>query len=161
MTITAISRVTVALGYDIATNQPVIRHWIDREEVIDTDGAHLFVMVGKKRGAISIRYKLHPLEKEDERALQGGPYSDFNRSFTTSAASTKSMQFPPAAKFKTSAGFPAESLFWQACLPKKDSSENRVAALPGTGQGAQPGAVFTSSHVRVVLMMRFNAGVLQ
>ncbi|MBV7547410.1 hypothetical protein KW849_14055 [Pseudomonas sp. PDM26] len=82
MTITAISRVTVALGYDIATNQPVIRHWIDKEEVIDTDGAHLFVMVGKKRGAISIRYKLHPLDKEDERALQGGPYSDFNRSFS-------------------------------------------------------------------------------
>lgn len=81
MTITAISRVTVALGFDIATNLPVIRHWIDREEVVDTDGAHLFVMVGKKRGAISIRYKLHPLEKEDERARQGGPYSDFNRSF--------------------------------------------------------------------------------
>ncbi|MDD1011306.1 hypothetical protein M5G27_27935 [Pseudomonas shahriarae] len=81
MTITAISRVTVALGFDIATKLPVIRHWIDREEVVDTDGAHLFVMVGKKRGAISIRYKLHPLEKEDERALQGGPYSDFNRAF--------------------------------------------------------------------------------
>jgi hypothetical protein len=82
MTITAISRVTVALGYDITTKQPVIRHWIDQEEVIDTDGVHLFVMVGKKRGAISIRYKLHPLDREDERALQGGPYSDFNGSFT-------------------------------------------------------------------------------
>lgn len=52
MTITAISRVTVALGFDIGTDLTVIRHWIDREEVIDTDGAHLFVIVGKKRGAV-------------------------------------------------------------------------------------------------------------
>ncbi|EPA99437.1 hypothetical protein [Pseudomonas sp. G5(2012)] len=128
MTITAINRVTVALGYDIATKQPVIRHWIDQEKVIDTDGAHLFVMVGKKRGAISIRYKLHPLDKEDERALQGGPCSDFNGSFTKKNAALFS---PDKSKQLLQFTFAHCRLGYEHALLENMLSELRQVLLAG------------------------------
>lgn len=81
MHIQAIKLVTVALGYEVSSLKPVIRHWVDELPVIEQLPATLAVGTGSRRGSISIRYHLHPLDKSDERSGTGVPLGEFNHEF--------------------------------------------------------------------------------
>lgn len=76
MTIQSVKRVCIAIGMSCDTLHPVVRTRVDDLPVIDSDPAHIFVKIGKGRGAISKRFHLHPLNDEDKRNdPPRGPYS--------------------------------------------------------------------------------------
>ena len=81
MRIDSIKLVTIALGYEMPSLKPVIRHWIEELQVTEQTTDTLILGTGVRRGCISIAYHLHPLDSQFERAVKGMPPGEFSREF--------------------------------------------------------------------------------